>query len=159
MPPRLGFLNHPTRLELWALQKLMDLETFCHAWMRRETFPRYLFAVSLLPVSALAACTGLLLSRTMALEEANEFCEQRFVILMPKLTSYQEEMWKDNLWTKLIPGLKHITCHHHFPLFESEYFAPPPSLRPQSNPDIMGASGHGVDRAADLALLQSPSAF
>ncbi len=115
MPPRLAFLNRPTRLEVWALQKLTGLETFCHAWMRRETVPRYLFAVSLLPVSALAACTGLLLSRTMTLEEANEVCEQRFAILMPLLRSYQEEFLKDNLVSKLIPGLMHITCTQSLP--------------------------------------------
>ncbi len=119
MPPSLGFLKRPTRLEVWALQKLTDLETFCHVWLRRETFPRYLFSISLLPVSALAACTGLLLSRTVTLEEANEFCEQRFAILMPKLTSYEEELWKVNLIAKLTPGLMHITCSQSLPLFES----------------------------------------
>ncbi len=115
MPPRLGFFNRPTRLEVWALQKLTGLETYCYAWMRRETFPQYLFAVPLLPMSALAACSGLLLSRTMTLEEANAVCEQRFAILMPKLNSYQEEYLKDNLWSKLIPGLMHITCTQSLP--------------------------------------------
>ena len=32
------------------------------------------------------------------------------------------------------------------------------ALRPQSNPNILGADGRGVDRAPDLAPLQSPSA-
>jgi hypothetical protein len=115
MPPRLGFLNRPTRLEMWALQKLTNLETYCHARMRRETFPRYLFAVSLLPVFALAACTGLLLLRTMTLEEVNKVCEQRFGILMPKLTSNPQEFLKDNLFSKLIPGLMHITSTQSLP--------------------------------------------
>jgi hypothetical protein len=129
MPPRLGFRNRPTRLEVWALQKLTDLETFCHAWMRWETFSRYLFAMSLLPVSALAACTGLLLSRTVTLVEANEVCEQRFAILMTKLLSnYRGEFWKDNSVSKLIPGLMHIR-HNRFPLFESEDSFPPLPLK------------------------------
>ncbi len=128
MPPRLGFLNRPTRLEVWALQKLTDLETFCHAWMRRETFPRYLFAISLLSVSALAACTGLLLSRTVTLEETNEVCEQRFTILMTTLLSnYQGEFWKENLWAKLTPGLMHIICSQSLPLKSEPPPSPPPS--------------------------------
>ncbi len=115
-PPRLGFFNRPTRLEVWALQKLTVLEIYCHAWIRRGTFPRYLFAVSLLPISALTACTSLLLSQTMALVDANEVCEQRFAILMPMLTSYQEEILKaSGVFTKLTPGLMHITCTHSLP--------------------------------------------
>jgi hypothetical protein len=115
MPPRLVFLNRPTRLEVWTLQKLMDLEIYCHARMRRETFPRYLFAVLLLPVSGLAACTGLLLSRTMTVEEANEVCEQRLAILTPKLTSYQEDFMKASLYPKLKPGLMHIPLTQSLP--------------------------------------------
>jgi hypothetical protein len=97
-------------LEMWALQKLTGLETYCHAWMKRETLPRYLFAMSLLPVSVLAACTGMLLSRTMTLEEANEVCSLRFAIVMSKLMSDKEEFLKANSFSKLIPGLMHITC-------------------------------------------------
>ncbi len=161
MPPRIG-LSRPTRLEVWALQKLTSLETYCHAWMRRETFPRYLFAVSLLPMSVLASSTGLLLSRTITLVEANEVCEQRLTILMAILSSsYREEFLEGNSVSKLIPG----RCAHHMytitsPSLNLSTLSPPPtpSLCPQSNPDIMGAAGRGVDRSADLALLQSPSA-
>ncbi len=115
MPPRLGFLNRPTRLEVCALQKLTDLETYCHAWMRQENFPRYLYVVSLLSMSALAACIGMLLSRTMTLEKANEVCEQRFAILLPMLSSYREEFLKDGSYSILIPGLMHITCTPSLP--------------------------------------------
>jgi hypothetical protein len=114
MSLRLSFFNHPVRLEVWALQKLTELEAYCHSWMRRETFPQYLFAVSLLPMSALAACICLLLSQTMTLEEASEVCEQRFAILLPKLNTFREEFLKDNLGVKL-NGLMHITCTQSLP--------------------------------------------
>jgi hypothetical protein len=124
MPSRLGFLNRPTRLEVWTLQKLTELEIYCFAGMRRETFPQNLFGVSLLPMSALAACTGLLLSRTMTLVEANEVCEERLAMLMSEFTSsYQEAFLKANSISKLAPGLMPITCTQSLPLFESE---PPP---------------------------------
>jgi hypothetical protein len=115
MPPRRGFLNRPTRLEACVLQQLTGLETFCHAWMRRQTFPQYLFAVSLLPMSALAACTSLLFSRTMTLVETNDVCCKRFAILMDVLTSYQEDVLKEMLFSKLTQGLMHITCAQSLP--------------------------------------------
>jgi hypothetical protein len=68
MPSRFAFLNRPTRLEAWVLQKLTGVETHCHAQMRGVSFPQRLFAVSLLPVSALAACTALLVSQASSFE-------------------------------------------------------------------------------------------
>ena len=56
-----AFLNRPTRLEAWTLQKLTALETYCHTRIRRGSFSKPLFALALLHASALAAallCTA-----------------------------------------------------------------------------------------------------
>jgi hypothetical protein len=92
-------------LEAWALQKLTGLETFCHARMRRESFPRRWFVVSLLSVSALAACTGLLLSQTSSLKDPNKVCKGRFAIATPKLASFREEFWENASGPDLTPGV------------------------------------------------------
>jgi hypothetical protein len=74
--------------------------------MRRESFPRRLFAVSLLSVSALAACTGLLLSQAAScnFKDANEVCKERFAIAIPKLNSFRIEFWGESSGSELTPG-------------------------------------------------------
>jgi hypothetical protein len=113
--------------------------------MRRKTFPRRLLAVFLILVSALAACTGfaayflllisyflllaagclllaactgLLLSRTTTLDEATAFCEGRFAIAKPKLTSFREEYWEHSSHSKLTPGLIRVTRPQALPFFD-----------------------------------------
>ena len=105
MPSRFAFLDRPTRLEAWALQKLTILETYCHTRMRRELFPRRWFVVSIISVSALAACTGLLVSQASSLKEANEVCKELFAITTHKLPSFQEEFWENSSGADLTPGL------------------------------------------------------
>ena len=90
MSSRFTCLTRATRLEAWALKKLTCLEIYLHTRMRRESFPRFWFAVSLLLVAVIAAGTGLLLSQKPSFQEANEVCQKRFAIVMPKLSSYQE---------------------------------------------------------------------
>ena len=109
MPSRFAFLNRHTRLEDWALQKLTGLETFCHTRMRRESFPRCWFSVSLLPVSALAASTSLMLSQVSSLEEASEVCQERFATIMPKLSSFQEKYYENASHFNLMPGIRRST--------------------------------------------------
>ena len=110
MSSRFAFLNRPTRLEAWVLQKLISLENHFHTRMRRESSPRNVFAASLLPVSALAACTSLLLSQKASFKEANEACQERFAIATPKLTSFHEETFENGSGSDLTPGL-HCHCH------------------------------------------------
>jgi hypothetical protein len=105
MPSRFAFLNRPTRLEAWALQKLANMEIYCHARMRRESFPRRWFVLSTLSVSALAACTGFLVSQQTSFKGVNEVCKERFAIVTPKLTSFQEDYWENASNAELTPCL------------------------------------------------------
>ncbi len=105
MPSRLVFLNRPSHLEAWTLQKQVDLETYSYAQIRRESFPLRLFAVLLLLVSALAACTSFLLSQTATLAKASDFCQERFATVQLKLDSFEIEFNKNASHVKLIPGL------------------------------------------------------
>jgi hypothetical protein len=111
MSSRFTCLTRATRLEAWALKKLTCLEIYLHTRMRREPFPRFWFAVSLLLVAVIAAGTGLLLSQKPSFQEANEVCQKRFAIVMPKLSSYQEEFWGNAAISELTPGLR---AHHRF---------------------------------------------
>jgi hypothetical protein len=124
-----AFLNRPTRLEAWTFQKLTALETYCHTRIRRGSFSKPLFALALLHASALAACTGLLISRTTSLTEASKFCQERFAIVLPKLTSSQEEAFENGSNSKLTPGVDPITV--------LETFFPPPSLTPPPLPNFL----------------------
>jgi hypothetical protein len=114
MPSRFAFLNRPTRLEAWSLQKLANMDIFCHTRMRRESFPRRWFALSTLSVSALAACTSLFLSQTSSLKDANEVCKERFAIATPKLTSFQEEYWENTSFAELTTCLSMADLVHPF---------------------------------------------
>jgi hypothetical protein len=82
------FVNCLLRVEAWVLHKWTDLETYCHTRLRRATFPRCLFAVSLLTVSALAACTGMFLSQTTTLEDSHDVCRERFSATLYKVYIY-----------------------------------------------------------------------
>jgi hypothetical protein len=165
MSSRFAFLNHTTRLEAWALQKLTFAEAYGHTRMRRESFHRRLFAVSLFLVSAIAACTSLLVSQTASFKKANEVCKERFAIAIPKLTSFQEEFWHNASVSELAPSMSvvRITDLNLLFNFSLAEFDPPPFLpvsplpHPQSNPDELGIACHGFGRATDLAFLQSPS--
>ena len=85
------FASRHLWLEDFFIQKLECLEEYFYARMRRPTFRRTLFAVSLLLVSALALCEVLFLTQTRSYTEAGAVCQRKTDATTLKLSSYLQE--------------------------------------------------------------------
>jgi hypothetical protein len=64
-----------------------------------------MFALSLIPVSALAACTSLLLSQTTSMGEANAVCKTRNLVVLPQL-GHNGEFLENGSQVELMPGTR-----------------------------------------------------